>query len=120
MMNLNIENLQEERINDWVSFSLKIGTMISLIFISVGLTLLIIDNPNKIVPVLSPNQLLQESLNLNPTAIITLGIISLLITPVIQIITATIVFCINKDKLFGGISITILCILIFSLVLALT
>ena len=52
-------------------------------------------------------------------SIITLGILILVLTPLSSIVLAMIAFLMEKDKLYIGISIAIVCILVLSLVLAL-
>ena len=94
--------------------------MLSLVFIVIGFILLIITGYDETEPVLSLNQLTQEILSLNPMAIIMLGLIFLLLTPISQVITAIVNFLIIRDLKFCYISIILLCILLLSFIIALT
>ena len=111
--------MTNNHLSDWINSSIKLGVALSFILIVIGLALLSIVGPIEIEAKLFLQQLPQEILKLNPTAIITLGIVLLLITPILQIVTAIVVFTKDRDKLFGGISLLLLGILIFSLALAL-
>ena len=111
--------MTNNHLNNWINSSLKLGAALSLVLIVIGLALLGIACPVEIEANLPLQQLPQEILKLNPIAIITLGIVLLLITPILQIVTAIVVFTKDRDKLFGSISILLLGILIFSIALAL-
>jgi len=52
-------------------------------------------------------------------SIITLGILILVLTPLLSVVLAMVNFLMEKDKLYIGISIAIVCILVLGLVLAL-
>ena len=113
------KNIKENRLNNWVSLSLKLGMAVSLILIVIGLVLLGISGTTKNEQMPSLNQLLQGIIELDPTAIAASGISILLLIPIIQVIVAIVALALNKDKLYTGISLTLLCLLIFSLFLAL-
>lgn len=116
---MEAENLKESRLSNWVSLSFKLGIVASLTFVVIGLILFSIAGAKEIEPMVPLNQLPQGILELNATATITLGILILLLTPILQVVVAIATFSINRDKLYLGISITVLCVLVFSLVLAL-
>ena len=107
------------RLNSWVSLGFKLGVMISLALVIVGLILTAIAGAKDNQPVGPLSDLPQELLELNPMAIITLGILVLLVTPIMQVVVALVTFSIDRDKLFLGICITLLCVLALSLALAL-
>lgn len=117
---MEIKNPKENRLNNWVSLSFKTGVLVSITLVAIGLILIGIFGTKELTPAVPLNQLLQEIVNLNATAIITLGILTLLLTPVVQIVLAIVAFSIAKDNLLLGICATLLCFLIFSLTLALT
>jgi uncharacterized membrane protein len=112
-------NLRKSRLNNWVSLSFKVGVAVSLTLIVIGLVLIGIAGAKVVEPTVPLTQLPQEILKLNATAIITLGILTLLLTPILQIVAAMATFSIHRNKLYLGISITLLSILAFSLMLAL-
>ena len=112
-------NPTKSRLDNWVSLSFKVGVAVSLTLVVIGLVLIGIAGAKNIEPTVPLTRLPQEILKLNATAIITLGILTLLLTPIVQIVAAMVTFSIDRDKLYLGISITLLCVLAFSLVLAL-
>ena len=113
------ENLKEHRLDNRVSLSFKLGIMVSLALVIAGLVLTAIAGAKDIEPVVPLNRLPQAILKLNATAIVTLGILILLLTPILQVIVAIVTFSIDRDKLYLAICTTLLCVLAFSLVLAL-
>lgn len=64
-----------------------------------------------------PHAFLQSLLQLEPYAIMLLGILTLMITPFLRILLLTVSFYRNKNSLYTGIGILIICILILSAVL---
>jgi len=112
-------NLRESRLDNWVRLSFKVGVAVSLALVVIGLVLIGIAGGKNIEPTVPLTQLPQEILKLNATAIITLGILTLLLTPILQIVAAMVTFAIDRDKLYVGVCMTLLCVLAFSLVLAL-
>jgi len=113
------KNLKESRLNNWVSLGFKLCTVVSITLVVIGLILITIVGTKVIEPMAPLNQLPQGILKLNASAIITLGILTLLLTPIFQVVVAIVNLSIDRDKLYLGISIALLCVLIFSLVLAL-
>lgn len=113
------KNIKENRLNNWVSLSLKLGMAASLILIIIGLIMLGISGTTDSEQMPSLNQLMQRIIELDPTAIAASGISILLLIPVIQIVVAIIALAMEKDKRYTGIGITLLCLLLFSLFLAL-
>ena len=113
------KNLKESRLNNWVSLGFKLCTVVSITLVVIGLILITIVGTKVIEPMVPLNQLPQGILKLNASAIITLGILTLLLTPIFQVVVAIVNLSIDRDKLYLGISIALLCVLIFSLVLAL-
>ena len=106
-------NLKESHLNNWVSLTLRLGVAVSLTLILIGfITLLIISSAKDIQPLAKLDQI--------PVAIvISVGILLLLLTPIIQVIVSIVLFSIARDRLFIGISIAVLCFAVISLALAL-
>jgi len=113
------DNLKYSHLNNWSSLSLKLGVAISLILVIIGLILIGITGAKGVEPIVPLNQLPQEILALNAIAIITTGILILLLTPILQVVIAIVTFSRDRDKLYLGISLALLCILASSLLLAL-
>jgi len=110
-----MENLKfdDNRLNNWVSLGFKLGIAVSLALVIIGLIILLsISGTKDIQPLVRLDQI--------PAAIvISVGILILLLTPIIQVIVAIVFFSIARNRLFIGISIAVLCFAAISLVLAL-
>src|SRR4030042_1762831 len=114
MKNMENRNFKESRLNNWVSLTLRLGVAVSLPLIVIGfIILLITSGASNIQPLVRLDQI--------PAAIvISVGILILLLTPIIQVIIAIGLFSIARDRLFIGISAAVFCLAAVSLVLALT
>jgi uncharacterized membrane protein len=110
---LGDRDTEESRLNNWVSLTFRLGIAISLALIVIGfIILLIISGTGNIQPLVRLDQL--------PAAIvISIGILLLLLTPIIQVITTIVLFSIARDRLFIGISVAVFCFAAISLVLTL-
>jgi uncharacterized membrane protein len=103
----------ESRLNNWVSLGFKLGIAVSLVLVVIGLIILLsLSGAKDIQPLVRLDQI--------PAAIvISVGILILLLTPIIQVIVAIVFFSIARNRLFLGISIAVLCFAAISLALAL-
>ncbi len=94
-------NDKDNRLYKWLYFTLRAGITCSLLLVILGFILFGITKAEF------------------TRSIITLGILILVLTPLSSIVLAMVTFLMEKDKLYIGISVTIVCILVLSLVLAL-
>jgi len=102
----------ESRVSNWSSLIFKLGIAVSLALVVAGLILIIITGGQNIQPLIPLNQI--------PAAIvISVGILILLFTPIIQVILAIVLFSLAKNRLFLGISVAVLCFAAISLAIAL-
>jgi uncharacterized membrane protein len=110
---MEYRNLNESRLNNWVSLIFKLGIAVSLALVVIGLIILLsLSGAKDIQPLVRLEQI--------PAAIvISVGILILLLTPIIQVIVAIVFFSITKNRLFLGISVAVLCFAAISLALAL-
>lgn len=104
----------EGQLKNWVSLAFRIGTAVSLTLIVVGFIILVyISGFKDIQPLVRLEQI--------PAAIvISVGILLFLLVPLVQVILSVIFFSINRNRLFIGVSVAVLCLAAISLVLALT
>lgn len=114
------ENPQATHLYNWISFTLKLSMAVSLVLLIIGLIMLSINGTELTKATIPLNQLWLGIIKLDPLAIITSGIVILLLVPLLGVTVAAIAFLVERDKFYLGISITVLCILLISLVLALT
>lgn len=110
-----MENMKsdESRLNNWLSLGFKLGIAVSLALVIIGLIILFsISGAKNIQPLVRLEQI--------PAAIvISVGILILLLTPIIQVIVAIVLFSKARNKLFIGISVAVFCFAAISLVIAL-
>jgi uncharacterized membrane protein len=110
-----MENMKsdESRLNNWLSLGFKLGIAVSSVLVIIGLIILFsISGVKNIQPMVRLEQM--------PAAIvITIGILILLLTPIIQVIVAMSLFSKVRNKLFIGISVAVFCLLAISFVIAL-
>ncbi len=116
---MKVISSKDNRLHKWLYLTFRIGAVCSLCFVSLGFILAIITKAEFTDRVVPPSQFFQRISELDPLAIITLGILILVLTPFSGVILAMVTFLIAKDKLYLGISIAVLCVLLLSLVLAL-
>ena len=105
--------IEDSRLKTWSSYVFRIGIGISLALILAGFVLLIfISRSSNIQPFVRLEQI--------PAAIIiTIGIFLLLIIPIIQVILSVTFFSLNKNRLFIGISVAVLCLAAISIIVLL-
>ena len=117
---MEASKLKNGSLNSWVSLGFILSIIIAIALVAIGLILSSIAGTKEIGPMIPLNQLPKEILNLNAPAIISLGILILLLTPILQVVVAIVNLLIERNNLYAAISIALLCVLIFSLVLALS
>lgn len=110
---------KENRLNNWVSLSLKICIWISLGLVIIGIAVAGLDNQKSIETLVPLDQLAQAIIQFNAAAIITLAILILLFTPVLQIMLAMVVLLREKDRIYSGICLLLLCVLAISIIVSL-
>jgi len=103
----------DDRLKNWASLVFRVGIAVSLALIVIGFIILIyISGFKDIQPLVRLEQL--------PAAIvISIGILLLLLTPIIQVIIAIVLFSLARDRLFIIISVAVLCFAAISLALVL-
>ena len=110
-----MENMKsgESRLNNWLSLGFRLGIVVSLALVIIGLIILLsISGAKNIQPLVRLEQI--------PAAIvISVGILILLLTPIIQVIVAIVLFSKARNRLFIGISVAVFCFAAVSLVIAL-
>lgn len=112
MEKIEDKGLKENRLSERISLIFKLGVSVALILVVVGFILLIAISGSKDI---HPQVRLEQM----PAAIIiSVGILFLLLTPVLPIFLAIVTFSRQKNKFYLGISITVLCLLILTIVLA--
>ena len=109
----------DDRLYRWLYSTYRLGIAFALCVVVFGFILRSITEAKLTDPVVPPSQFFYHVLELDPLAIITLGILILVLIPLSSVILAVVNFLRGKDKLYLGISIAVLCVLFLSLFLAL-
>ncbi len=109
---------KQNALNKRISLSSKVGVSVSLALAVIGLIFIGLSGESNgyLIPI---SQLPQAILNLNPAAIITLAILILLLTPVSLIIVALVTLVLERNKIYSGICLLLLCILTVSIIVSL-
>jgi len=116
---VKVASANDSRLYKWLYFTFRVGIACSLCLVLLGFILSGITKTEFTDTVIPSSQFSHRLLELDPLAIITLGILILVLTPLLSVVLAMVNFLMEKDKLYLGISIAIVCILVLSLVLAL-
>jgi uncharacterized membrane protein len=104
-------------LDDRARLVLFLGVIISVIFMVTGIVTYFIKGTTDSSAV-SIGDILQGLLKGNPLAIISMGILILIATPVLRVITVTLTMAENKDYSFMIIGIMVLVILFLSFIIA--
>ncbi|MCL5076328.1 MAG: DUF1634 domain-containing protein [Chloroflexi bacterium] len=120
------ENPKDRQLYLWVRATLIIGVFSSLLLMLLGLTMLTVRDlqggefgiPLEGVSVIPVEQILEQSLLLEPLALMSLGTLLLFMTPISYIIIAAITFWMERDRPYLAISLAVLAMLSLSIFLS--
>jgi len=126
-MNLLYRAKKKMESNDWkqnllnrrISLGFKVGISTSLALLVIGLILIGFSGYKSNESMILIGQLPQAILKLDPHAILTLAVLILLLTPVSQIIIALVTLLLERDRIYSGICLLLLCILTISIIISL-
>jgi len=109
---------KEERLYTWISLGLRSGVFVALGLVVIGLVMLVLSESKVADAVIPLNELPQRILNPDAKVVSSLGIAILLLTPILQVVIASVRFAVDRDRLYLGICLVLLCVLAFSLFLS--
>ncbi|MDN5344585.1 MAG: hypothetical protein PWQ18_696 [Clostridia bacterium] len=109
------ERDRQYALEHFVSRVLLIGVLTSVVLMLLGMGLLAFNPGLASDHVMPVGQVLREAIRLQPMALIDLGLIVLLLTPLARVIITGFGFALEKDWLFAAVSLGVLVILIISL-----
>ncbi len=105
----------EEHLDRNVSMVLRAGMLLSVAVMAVGLLLYILfPGPVDSIPL---DRLPEEVINGSPVAIISLGILLLIVTPLARVVAAALVFAVNREPRFVLASLAVLAAIALAIVL---
>ena len=104
------------KIEKRISIAMRIGVGVSSAIMLLGFVLLLVNYQDNFAGFTNPSivDVFTGLLSFNPYSIMLLGILLLILTPVLRIITCIILFAKQKDKLYTAITILVLIILAIS------
>lgn len=113
-----VEKRIDVDLNHILHYVLLIGVGVSIAVMLIGLVLLAF-NPGAASHQTGPmGAAVASALRGNPTAIITVGIILLMATPAIRVVTCIIGFLVERDWLYTGIAVAVAVVLAISMFIA--
>ena len=104
-----------------ISVVLRYGSMISTLIMAVGLGLLFLRGGSWSLAApysLRSGMLFRKLVRLDPTAVIELGILLLLFTPIFRIVAAILSFAVERETKYVLISLGVLAIILLSIIFA--
>lgn len=117
MIKGNAHKREPSPLDDRVKWVLLVGMLSSVAVLLAGLALYIAKGSMDTAAI-SIGNIPSELLAGNPVAVISLGIILLLATPVLRVITVILTMAEKKDDMFTGIAFIVLVLLFISFILA--
>ncbi|BDG61263.1 DUF1634 domain-containing protein [Caldinitratiruptor microaerophilus] len=105
-----------ERVEILVGHLLRYGVALAAVIMAAGLVLLLMRSgtaPHPSVPVpTSISEVLGGLLRLDPTALIDLGLVVLILTPVLRVAASLVAFAIERDRTYTLITLIVLIVLV--------
>ena len=111
---------QPQRAYTWVAAVLRWGSYISAALMLVGVALVFVDSsvPIQVGPAMPLASLAEQLSYLNPYAIMQLGVLLLLLTPLARLVVTALSFWLEGEPRYALVSLTVLAIILVSLLLA--
>jgi uncharacterized membrane protein len=106
-----MEPHQHTRIDRWVRVVLVWGMVLSVAVLVIGLLLYVVSPTGHAEVDLSLQDIATELLELNPIAVIDLGIVMLIATPLTRVLTALVVFIVDRETRFVLVALLVLAVI---------
>jgi uncharacterized membrane protein len=107
---------QTRNLNDAVHRILVIGLVISTVLLVVGLIMSLVQQGTLPTQVLPIGPAIAAALALKPIGLVSLGLITLLVTPIVRVIGSFTVFLWERDWLYAAATLTVLIVMAISVV----
>ncbi len=122
---MKFTDLNDEQVEGLIGQVLRIGTTVSCGITFIGLCIFMVHNARAIPhyhiflsslgQFYGPSQLMQHVMQGQATALIELGILILIATPVARVAFLVIAFALERDHMYVGVSALVLVILLYSI-----
>jgi len=109
---------KKDNLHIWLSLSLGAGVFVAFVLVVTGLIMLFISENITIDQIVPLNELIGKITDFNAVTSISLGVLILLFTPIIQIVILAVKFAFDRDKPYLGICFMLLCILSINIILS--
>ncbi len=115
----DVEDPQLERLYDRIAQILAIGFWASIGVIVAGLLLALVRGEEISDTTHHMETVLREAINLNPSGLVDLGLLGLLLTPLAYVVAALLTFLRERDRLFVAICSALILLFVATIALAL-
>ena len=95
-------------LNRGIAHVLRGGVLVSIGVLLAGLTIATLEGAGFPVTVVEPDRLLGPLLRLRPAALLSLGVLILILTPVVRVALSLVAFLKERDRLYAGIAVIVL------------
>lgn len=109
--------MEKSQLNKAVRFVLIAGMVLSVSVMAVGLVWYAVSPGAYQDVILSPTDIPGEILRGNPIAVLDLGILFLIATPLTRVLTALALYLVNKEMRMAGVSVIILVVIGIAVIL---
>ncbi len=117
MREKGIKTKEQKSFDEVLHKLLIIGLILSVILILIGLALSLATHQKLPSTVPSLNTVFAEVFALNPAGFIGLGLLVLIATPIVRVISSVIAFTLERDWKFAGITLIVLITVVISILL---
>lgn len=95
-------------LNRGIAHVLRGGVLVSIGVLLAGLTIATLEGAGFPATVVEPDRLLGPLLRLRPAALLSLGVLILILTPVVRVALSLVAFLKERDRLYAGIAVIVL------------
>ncbi len=114
----------------WISYTLRIGVLIAGAIIAIGVALLLLRGAAPGQPVsladlraeggrpaaVHPVAMIRSALRAEPAAVIQVGVVALILTPVTRVAMTIVLFLAERDRIFVAVTAAVLAVLALGLI----
>jgi uncharacterized membrane protein len=108
------DSLLTRNLNQVVHKILVVGLLASAMLMLIGLGLDLILNQALTAETLQPDEALRRALALRPSGFFSLGLIMLMLTPLLRVVSSVLVFIWEHDWRYAGVTILVLFVMLIS------
>ncbi|HJT36269.1 MAG TPA: DUF1634 domain-containing protein [Pirellulales bacterium] len=112
-----MRNTDPHRLDHWVHRTLLVGLTVSGVLLAVGLTTMLAQGHEHAPQYESFPTLLRDAARLRGSAVTTLGLLALMMTPILRVVVLLAGWAVERDWRFAGVALAVFVLLCVSLTL---